>query len=359
MNEFDNGLDKKWSFDFDVPSESEVEVSKLDSVLNDGDTLIFYGGEPLVNFSKMKEIMDYFDNESSNSNKKINFCMQTNGKLLGSVDFNYINRLSKMLVSIDGDKERTDYNRGKGTYDLVIKNIKDLREKGYKGEIVARMTLSYNFSDLFEQVKHIINLIENGIFDSVHWQIDAGFYRNDFDEKHFGEFVKNYNKSLDLLIEYWIRYMKENNKVLKLYPLIGILNRLMGWDKETRLMCGSGYANYTITTDGKITTCPITNNIKDFYCGDINNKGEKLKEFYVGEPCTSCEYLNICGGRCLYSNKAKLWPVEGEKLVCKTIIHLIESLKERIPGINELIEKGIVKEEDFQYEKFFGPEIIP
>jgi hypothetical protein len=69
--------------------------------------------------------------------------------------------------------------------------------------------------------------------------------------------------------------------------------------------------------------------------------------------------LNICGGRCLYSNYAKLWPPEGEKLICKTIIHLIESIKERINEITEVIKKNIVKEIDFSYEKYFGPEIVP
>lgn len=350
MNEFENGLEKKWKFDFHSPCNSEVSVEKLKKLLKKGDTLIFYGGEPLVNFPKMKEIMNAFDSG-------IKFCMQTNGKLLNEIPFEYLNKLDKMLVSIDGSKQRTDYNKGEGTYDLLIKNIKELREKGYEGEIVARMVISPEFNDVYDQITYLTGLIEKGLFNSIHWQIDAGFYKNDFNLKKFTEFTREYNKDIEKLIDFWINYMKDKKTVLRLYPFIGILNRLMNWDIETRMMCGSGYANYTITTDGKIAACPIMNNVKDFYAGDIDS--EKLAEFSPEEPCNYCNYMNICGGRCLYWNKAKLWPKEGDKLICKTIIFLIEKIKEKIPEIEKLLDEGIISKKDFGYEKYFGPEIIP
>lgn len=352
MEEFDNALKDKFEFDFEVPSDSKVEGKKIAEFLKEGDTLIFYGGEPLVNFQKMKEIID----EVEKSKKKIKFCMQTNGKLIDEIPLIYLKKLSKILVSIDGDKRRTDYNRGLGTYDKVLKNLVEIREKGYSGEIVARMTL--DFSDIYQQVTHIVGLIERHIFDSVHWQIDAGFYKHDFNIKQFKIFVKEYNKSIDRLLEFWVDYMREKKKVLKLYPFLGIFECLY-YDKPTKLQCGSGYANYTISTDGKIVACPIMNGIKDFYCGDLNKPKEDLKEIYVKEPCTSCKYLEICGGRCLYSNYAKLWPEEGEELICNTIFNLIEGVNDKLNEIKELIEKKVVFEYDFEFERYFGPEIIP
>jgi len=352
MEEFDNGLKDKFEFDYDVPCDSEVKGVDVADFLKDGDSLIFYGGEPLVNFQKMKEIMDAVEK----SKKKIKFYIQTNGKLLDEIPWSYINKMSKMLVSIDGDMKRTDYNRGFETYNKVLKNIIELRKKGYKGEIVARMTLS--FPDIFEQVSHIVELIEKGIFNSVHWQIDAGFYKSDFNKKQFKLFVKEYNKSIDRLLDFWVEYMKENKKVLKFYSFLGIFESLY-YGRKTKLHCGSGYANYTISTSGKIVACPIMNGVKDFYCGDLKNPHEKLKEIYVKEPCSSCGYLDICGGRCLYSNYAQLWPEEGQKLICESIIHLIEGIQDKLPKIRDLIEKKIVLEHDFEYEKYFGPEIIP
>jgi putative peptide-modifying radical SAM enzyme len=262
-----------------------------------------------------------------------------------------------MLVSLDGTKDRTDSNKGKGSYDFIIKNIKNIREKGFKGEIVARMVVSDFNPDIYEQVKHIVDLIKKGIFDSVHWQIDAGFYKNDYDKDKFLLFVEEYNKSIDKLINFWIDYMKNKRRLLMIYPFVGIFNRLTGKDKETRILCGSGYANYTITTSGKLSACPIMNSVKDFYCGSIK-EGVK-KEINCHGICDSCDYKTICGGRCLYSNYARLWPEDGEKLICNTIIHLIESLKKKVPEIKELIEKEVISERDFEYEKYFGPEIIP
>ena len=47
------------------------------------------------------------------------------------------------------------------------------------------------------------------------------------------------------------------------------------------------------------------------------------------------------------------------KIICKTIINLIEGVKKRIPKIKKLINSKIISEKDFEYEKYFGPEIIP
>jgi putative peptide-modifying radical SAM enzyme len=343
MKEFNNGLENKWEFE-ENPFDSEVKIKDLKKFLKPEDTLIFYGGEPLIMLDKIKEIID---------NINCRFCMQTNGKLLDQLPKKYLLKLDKILVSIDGTLERTDENKGKGTYDLVLKNVKEARKKGFKGEIVARMVI--NNSDIFTQVKHLTDLIGLGIFDSVHFQIDAGFYKNDYNKEEFSKFTREYNKSLSELINYWVNEMKKGN-VLKIYPFLGIFESIY-YNKESKLRCGSGYANFTITTNGELSACPIMNSVKTFYCGSIK-EGIK-KEIECIEPCISCRYYKICGGRCLYSNYAKLWPRDGEKLICSTIIHLIKEIERVLPEIKNLISKGIVKEEDFSYEKYFGPEIIP
>lgn len=349
MNEFDNGLNKKWDYDLEAPCDSELDIQKIKNFIekDNNPTLIFYGGEPLLKFKKIKDLID-------NINAK--FHIQSNGLFLKQIPDKYLHKIDKMLISIDGDKERTDFNRGKGIYDIVINNIKNIRKRGYKGEIVARMTIS--FSDIFEQVKHIIKLIDLGLFDSIHWQLDAGFYKNDFNLEKFSGFVKEYNESLDKLLDFWIKNM-ENARVLKIYPFLGIFNTIY-YGKKSKLPCGSGYANYTITTSGKISACPIMNSVKDFYCGDLDTEIKDLKEIHCNEePCNNCDYYDVCGGRCLYSHYAKLWPKQGEKLICNTIIHLIEGIKKKIPKIKELINNKIISEKDFEFEKYFGPEIIP
>jgi putative peptide-modifying radical SAM enzyme len=349
QKESGNKLNNKFHFDFSSPCDSEIELEELRKfILKDKDPhIIFYGGEPLLKISKIIEIIEGIPNAK--------YYLQTNAKLLDKLPKEYTNKFSKILISIDGDKKRTDFNRGKGTYDLVMKNLKFIRKNGFKGEIVARMTISFSdkFTDLLKQVKYLLKR-----FDSVHWQLDVGFYEFDYNFKLFQDFTKKYNKEISKLIGFWIKEIKKG-KVLKIYPFFGIFESIY-YNTKTKLRCGSGYANYTIATDGKIVTCPITNCIKEFEVGNIreNNPG-KLKEVPVMEPCPSCEYFEICGGRCLYSNYAKLWPPEGENQVCDTIKHLIDEIKKRVPEIRKLIEKKIVSEEDFKFEKYFGPEIIP
>jgi len=346
MQEFDNGLGEKWDYDEDTPFDSEVSIDKLKKFIKPEDRLIFYGGEPLVMVEKIKEIMDNLD---------CKFGIQTNGILLKRLPIEYIKRIDKMLVSIDGDSERTNFNRSKGVYEIVIKNLKELRSRGYSGEIVVRMTLL--FPDLFKQVKHLISLIEEEIINSIHWQIDAGFYKFDFDKEKFSEFVKEYNKNISQLVNWWTNEIR-NGKVYLIYPFLGIFNRIIGWDKETKLPCGSGYENFTVNTSGKLSSCPIMNSVKKFYCGDIEKGIEK--EIHVqDDECEKCLNFKICGGRCLYWRDAKLWSPEGDKLICETIGYLINSIKEKVPEIENLLKKGIVKKEQFEYEKYFGPEIIP
>ncbi len=342
FEEFDNGLDKKFTFDYSAPNDSNINIQELKNFISkdENPTIIFYGGEPLVNIAKIKEIMDHIP---------ARFCMQTNGKLLHELPKEYMNKFSRILVSVDGNRERTDYNRGKGTYDLVLKNLKLIRANRYTGEIVARMTIDQEFPDVFEQAKFLIKL---GIFDSVHWQIDAGFYKFDFDEEKFNKFVGKYNKSILRLIDFWVGEMGRG-RVLKFYPFVGIMQDILK-GATAKLRCGAGHSGYTITTNGTITTCPIMNCIKNFYVGDLKSNPNNLKKISVIEPCVSCDYLGVCGGRCLYSNYAKLWPCEGEDLICKTVKFLIDSLKARSEEVRELID---VK--DLEYEKYFGPEIIP
>jgi len=348
--EFGDKLNERLKFDFSAPCESKLEVKELRKfILKDKDPkIIFYGGEPLLNISKIKEIMDAIP--------EAKYYMQTNGKLLNELPKEYINKFSKILISIDGDKKRTDFNRGKGTYDLILRNLKLIRENGFNEEVVARMTISFTdkFTDLVKQVKHLLKIG----FSSIHWQLDMGFYESDYNKEDVKKFLEKYNKEVSKLIKFWTKNMKKG-KVLKIYPLLGIFDSLYHRTK-TKLRCGSGYANYTINTEGKIMACPIMNCVKTFYVGDIKKDNpNKLQEVSVIEPCPSCEYFTICGGRCLYSNYAKLWPEEGQQQICSSIKFLIKEMIKSIPEINNLIASNKVQESQFEYEKYFGPEIIP
>ncbi len=101
------------------------------------------------------------------------------------------------------------------------------------------------------------------------------------------------------------------------------------------------------------------NNIENFKAGDLNSNPNELKKFDCKDECDGCEVYDLCAGRCMYWRKAKLWPKEGDEMICDSIKFYIKEIKKNLPEIKELIEKEKVKKEDFFYEEYFGPEIIP
>ena len=345
MDEFDNGLEEKFEFDFGEPCVSNIEIEKLKEFISKDPkaVIIFYGGEPLLQIDKIKIIMDNID---------VPYRMQTNGILLHLLEPEYLNRIGKILISLDGNAKRTNYNRGSGTYEKVMKNVELIKENGYVGELIARMAIAQEFPDLYEQVMALVRVG----FASVHWQLDVGFYKEDFKLRKIKKFFEEYNKSLSKLLEYWVKEVELGN-VLMIYPFVGIVESILK-NEPTKIRCGAGHAGYAISTSGKVVACPIMNNIEDFKAGTIEDNPRDLKQFEMNE-CENCEVLGTCGGRCMYWRKAGLWPKEGDDLICNSIKYYIYEIQKIMPRVSVAIEKGTVKESDFDYEKYFGPEIIP
>lgn len=106
----------------------------------------FYGGEPLLNFELMKQIVAYC---RSRINKPLLFTVTTNGTLLNDEINNFLKEnCFSLLVSMDGpkavhDKYRHFWTSGKGSFDLIISNLKRLKEldKGYF-ESMVRLSMT-------------------------------------------------------------------------------------------------------------------------------------------------------------------------------------------------------------------------
>jgi radical SAM protein with 4Fe4S-binding SPASM domain len=154
--------------------------------------------------------------------------------------------------------------------------------------------------------------------------------------------------------------MEEKRIVPKLYPFLGIARSLL-FDKEASLLrCGGGWINYAIQTDGFIIPCPTMWGIKNYYLGHISNADPlKLKKILVNKPCTDCDILNVCGGRCLYANITKRWNSDAYATVCSTVKALTNTIEAQLPRIKQLIKNGKVSQQDFEFMKYNGCEIIP
>jgi putative peptide-modifying radical SAM enzyme len=291
--------------------------------------------------------------------KPKHFMIQTNGLLLDKLEPEYVNRFHAILVSIDGDEALTDYYRGKGTFRKVINNLRLIVQNGFQGELIARMTVMEQ-TDIHNQVTW---LLDNGefAFSSVHWQLNAGFWGNDYARRDFKRWSQtNYVPGLERLARFWVNHMEAEGVVLRLYPFLGIANSLL--HKEPSLLrCGGGWINYAIQTDGFIIPCPTMWGMKNYYLGHISNADPlKLKKILISdEPCTACDILNVCGGRCLYANITKRWDRDAYVAVCKTVKSLVNAVEAELPRIRQLIKDGKVSLSNFEFMKYNGCEIIP
>lgn len=344
------------SFEFDIDYSLSSRISYSIEALErfcrqDPDcVLTFYGGEPLLCVEEIRQIMDRV--------KARCFMIQTNGLLLDQLEPSYVNRFHTILVSVDGNEELTDYYRGKGTFRRVIDNLKLIKQNGFNGELIARMTVMEQ-TDIFKQVAWLLDNSEFS-FPSIHWQLNAGFW-NDFAHRDFRRWsIESYNPGVRRLVRFWVDFMKKHGVVLKLYPILGVAQSLLYGEEKSPLRCGGGWINYAIQTDGHIIVCPTMWGIRDYYQGHIGTANPlKLRKMFVGKPCSECDLLGICGGRCLYANIMKRWDEEAYRLVCDTVRNLVEAVELELPRIRELINESIVSLRDFEFMKYNGCEIIP
>jgi putative peptide-modifying radical SAM enzyme len=351
MEDFDEDF-ADFDVDYSLPRKVNYDFGLLaDFCSKDPDcVLTFYGGEPLLCISEIKQIMDVV--------KPKHFMIQTNGLFLDRLAPEYVNRFHTILVSVDGDEALTDYYRGKGTFRKVIDNLKLIVQNGFRGELIARMTVMEQ-TDIHKQVTWLLDNSEFP-FSSVHWQLNAGFWANDYARRDFKRWSKTcYAPGIERLARFWVDYMEEKHVVQRLYPFLGIAHSLL-YKEASLLRCGGGWINYAIQTDGFIVPCPTMWGMKNYYLGHISNADPlKLRKVFVNEPCTECDVLNVCGGRCLYANITKRWNSDAYATVCSTVRSLINAMETELPRIKQLIKNGKVNQQDFEFMKYNGCEIIP
>jgi uncharacterized protein len=337
--------------DGDTPINLEFDLETLYTFLgkDPSPTLTFYGGEPLLRADLIEHIVRKAPVKR--------FMMQTNGLLLDRLPPEIINRFTAILVSLDGRRELTDANRGEGVYNQVMENVRSILANGYRGELIARMTVTES-TDIVDAV-HWLAEIPDRPFTSIHWQMDANF-SGDFSRRQFADWASvSYNPGIRTLVRDWVNYMESVGEVLRWYPFLDPMDDLLN-SRTSKLRCGSGYANYSIMTDGHIAPCPVMIGMKQYYVGHIRNADPcRLDRIDIGGECQECRIRSFCGGRCLYSNIIRPWGGAERRLVCETVVNLHDALTGALPRVRSLISSGTITAENFTHEKFNGCEIIP
>ena len=333
------------------PKEIQYPISDLKSFLSkDSDPVVsFYGGEPLLRIRAIEHIMDEIP---------ARFVLQTNGLFLDRIEQQYLAKFHTILVSIDGTKEVTDRERGKGVYERIMRNVELTRQRGFSGDLVARMTVTQN-TDIFENVRHLLDI---GYFDHVHWQLDFAMFWQGYDEKRLPEWIASYNLGISSLVDWWVDEMSCLNRVSGVVPFIGVMSSLLS-GKKSSLRCGSGIDFFSVMPDGRISACPVSIDFDFSIVGSIYSSTPRslCGKVHIGEPCVSCDVFHICGGRCLFVNSAQeMLRKDGLFQICTTVRHLVRKLQDSATKVRSLIENGSISRSQLEYTELNnGCEIIP
>ncbi len=122
--------------------------------------ITFFGGETLMNFPLLKQVVVYARDQAALHGQKIDFSLTTNATLLtpSVIDFLATNEIG-VTVSIDGPKEMNDQFRvlpnGRGTYDIIAPKVRELLAKHRTRPIAARVTLTTQDIDVLKIYKHL------------------------------------------------------------------------------------------------------------------------------------------------------------------------------------------------------------
>ncbi|MCB2362189.1 radical SAM protein [Clostridium estertheticum] len=278
-------------------------------------TIGFYGGEPLLNFKLIKQVVNYIKEEYT---EKVSFNLTTNGLLfLGEVqDFLAKNDFC-IIVSLDGNEENHDRNRvkinGEGSFSEVMNNIGSFR-KNHPDYGKFALSACYDLkSDLLEYEKFIndenLFLAKLALIEASNTTYYNQFTQNDIDK---------FNENNEILGRKFYTAAKEG-KVEKnsfLYSYIGLNYSQFAFhsvynEKRPAILpytgaCIPGEKLY-VTIDGNIHMCekinsnyPIGNISDGLNYNEIINIINRYNDV-VTRKCNECNvtrFCNLCYSQC-------------------------------------------------------------
>ena len=123
----------------------------------------FFGGEPLMNFDVVKEIVAYARSIEKEHNKNFRFTLTTNGVLVDDEVIEWANReCHNVVLSLDGREEVHDRLRktvnGKGSYATIVPKFQHFVEKRKGNGYYLRGTYTRNNLDFTNDIFHMIDL---------------------------------------------------------------------------------------------------------------------------------------------------------------------------------------------------------
>ena len=123
----------------------------------------FFGGEPLMNWDVVKELVRYARSIEKEHNKNFRFTLTTNGVLIDDEIIDFLNKeMSNVVLSLDGRREVHDHFRkdyaGNGSYDKIVPKFKRLVEAREGKNYYVRGTYTHNNTDFTNDILHMADL---------------------------------------------------------------------------------------------------------------------------------------------------------------------------------------------------------
>ena len=264
----------------------------------------FFGGEPLMNFEIIKELVDYARSLEKEYNKNFRFTTTTNGVLLDDEKADYLNEnMDNVVLSIDGRKETNDRMRKtvnqKGSYDVIVNNFKNFVAKRADKDYFARGTYTAYNLDFSEDVKHMRDLG----FDKLSVEPVVAEPQEEYalKEEHLDKLKSEYEK----LAKFYLESYPDKKRKFQFFhfniELDGgpcIYKRSIG--------CGAGTEYIAVTPSGDFYPCHQFVGQEEFIIGNVDDGitkdkiVDKFKNLSVNEKetCKDCWAKYYCSGGC-------------------------------------------------------------
>ncbi|MBQ3230226.1 MAG: thioether cross-link-forming SCIFF peptide maturase [Clostridia bacterium] len=263
----------------------------------------FFGGEPLMNFDVVKQLVAYARSIEKEKNKNFRFTLTTNGVLIDDDVIDFANReMSNVVLSLDGRKEihdrfRVDY-AGNGSWDKIVPKFQKLVNARGGKDYYMRGTFTHANPDFLKDIETMLDLGFNEL--SMEPVVCASGDPSELTEEDFPIVCEQYESLAKLMLK-----REREGKPFTFYhymiDLTGgpcIYKRISG--------CGSGTEYMAVTPWGDLYPCHQFVGEEKFKLGDIWNgvtNTETQNEFaecnvYARNECRDCWARLYCSGGC-------------------------------------------------------------
>lgn len=264
----------------------------------------FFGGEPLMNWEVVKQLVEYGRSVEEAHNKRFRFTLTTNGMLLNDEIMDFCNReMSNVVLSLDGRKDVNDFMRptrnGRGSsYDIIVPKFQKFAKSRAGKDYYVRGTFTRNNLDFSEDVKHFADLGFDQM--SIEPVVSAPEEPYSIREEDLPGILEEYDK---LAVEYIKR--KKEGRGFNFFHFMIDLNQ--GPCVAKRLSgCGSGTEYLAVTPWGDFYPCHQFVGQEEFLMGNVDTgivntaiRDEfKLCNVYAKDKCRECFARFYCSGGC-------------------------------------------------------------